>query len=229
MRRYGLSALYLGLVVSAFVLGFLLWVKQNTDPFVYASVSDAPTSTVAMVLGASVYQNGTLSPVLAARADSAIGLYQSGKVLKIIVTGDNSEISHNEVNPVGNYLLAHGIPKSDIFLDHAGFDTYSSMYRARDVFLIKDMIIVSQSFHLARAVYIARSLGINASGVRAGGESFPYNTLREVPATLKAYADILINRTPKYLGVKYPVLGDGTPTWADATTTATSSLRLQVE
>ena len=179
-----------------------------------------------MVLGASVYQNGTLSPILSARADRAIELYRLGKVKKILVTGDNGDLAHNEVNPVGNYLVARGIPKEDIFLDHAGFDTYSSMYRAREIFRIKEMLIVSQPFHLARAVYIARALGLTAYGVEAGGEPTPYNTLREVPATIKALADLYLKREPKYLGEQYPIEGRGNDTWADmplSTTTASTT------
>jgi SanA protein len=135
-------------------------------------------------------------------------------VLKILVTGDNSEVSHNEVNPVGKYMVARGVPKEDIFLDHAGFDTYSSMYRARDVFGVVDVVIVSQPFHLSRAVLIARELGLEAHGIAAGsGVDLPYNTLREIPATFKALIDLAFARVPKYLGPMHPILGDGTDTW----------------
>lgn len=218
-RRYLLWGTWLACLGAALILSLLLYVQNVAAPFIFDTQSDAPLSTAALVLGASVYQNGALSPVLAARADRAIELYRAGKVKKILVTGDNSAISHNEVNPVGNYLLKAGIPKGDIFLDHAGFDTYSSMYRARDVFEIHSLTIVSQPFHLSRAVFIARMLGIDAVGVKAAGETGPYNTMREIPATLKALVDLTLNRFPKYLGAQYPIGGDGSPTWADATTT----------
>lgn len=216
MRRilFWISWLLVG--TAGIVVAVLLFVQHAVTPFIYQPSSGVPTSTAAMVLGASVYKNGTLSPVLRDRADRGAELYKTGKVKKILVTGDNGELSHNEVNPVGNYLLTLGIPKEDIFLDHAGFDTYSSMYRARDVFSLRTITIVSQPFHLARAVYIARSLGIEAYGVPAGeGDSFTYNTWREVPATIKALIDIVFSRSPKYLGPQFPIEGDGTPTWAD--------------
>lgn len=189
-------------------------VWQHTAGYIYGDIASVPTTTVAMVLGASVLQNGDLSPVLAERADRAFELYTQGKVHKILVTGDNSNLAHNEVNPVGKYLVGKGVPKEDIFLDHAGFDTYSSMYRARDVFAIRDVIIVSQPFHLARAVLIARKLGLVAYGEEAGqGEAFRYNSIREIPATLKALFDIAFSRVPKYLGPQFPIEGDGEYTW----------------
>lgn len=191
------------------------WLKEAEAPLMYAGAAEAPTSTAALVLGASVYQNGELSPVLKARADAAAALYQVGKVSKILVSGDNSHLSHNEVNPVGKYLLSLGIPKQDIFLDHAGFDTYSSMYRAKEVFGVRSLLIVSQPFHLPRARFIARALGIEAAGVEAEGNSSAYNTLREMPATLKAAFDVATRRVPQYLGEAYPIEGDGSPTWAD--------------
>jgi SanA protein len=221
MSRYLKWAAAVALIGGALVAGADIAVEHASAPYIYASAAAAPTTTVAMVLGASVYQNGTLSPILAARADKAAQLYLAGKVQKILVTGDNSLLSHNEVNPVGKYLENLGIPKSDIFLDHAGFDTYSSMYRAKEVFDVTNVTIVSQPFHLARAVYIARALGLNATGVEAAGNNEVYNSLREIPATLKALFDLYTHRVPEYLGTVYPISGDGSPTWADTTTSLT--------
>jgi vancomycin permeability regulator SanA len=114
-----------------------------------------------------VLSNGGLSPILKDRADTAIQLYKLKKVSKIIVSGDNSTVSYNEVNPVRIYLLNKDVLDQDIFFDHAGFNTYSTMYRARDIFKVGSVLIVSQSFHLPRSVFIARELGINAYGVNA--------------------------------------------------------------
>jgi len=166
-----------------------------------------------MVLGASVVR-GAPSPILRARADAAIALYKAEKVQKILVTGDNGALSHDEVTPVRKYLLDAGIPAGDIFLDHAGFDTYSSMYRARDVFAVDSMIIVTQDFHLPRAVFLARHLGLTAYGfVADGGEGKVYSYLREVPASVKALGNLLVGRVPKYLGDTIPITGDGSTTW----------------
>ena len=200
--------------VALVLLLMYLTIQIQTRPYIYATVADAPTTQVAMILGASVLADGTLSAVLKERVDKAIELYRAGKVSKILMTGDNSTLSHNEVEPVRRYLLAAGVLPEDIFLDHAGFDTYSSMYRARDVFDVTSVTIVSQPFHLPRAVYIARALGLQAIGVDAGsGEAFVYNTVREAPASIKAEIDLLFYRTPKYLGPEFPISGTGSTTW----------------
>lgn len=201
-------------VGAAGVLGTPLYMQYATKGYIYSSVEAAPTTTVAMILGASVMQSGALSAILQERVDRAIELYRAGKVRKILMTGDNGALSHNEVEPVRRYLLAASIPGDDIFLDHAGFDTYSSMYRARDVFGVTSLTIVSQPFHLPRAVYIARSLGLVAYGLQAGkGEAYFYNYAREAPASVKAQFDLLFSRVPKYLGQMFPIGGSGTTTW----------------
>jgi len=214
MRRliWYITAGAVGLFVIC--LGLFLLVQLSARQYMYASVADTPTTTVAMILGASVLGNGTLSPILKERVDKAIELYQAHKVQKILMTGDNGALSHNEVEPVRRYLLQAGIPPEDIFLDHAGFDTYSSMFRARDVFGITSITVVSQHFHLPRAVFIARTLGLQAFGTEAGsGETHIYNDVREVPASIKAALDLMFARVPKYLGPQFPIMGTGTTTW----------------
>ena len=195
-------------------------IQEKTHAYIFALSNALPTTEVAIVPGASVTSSGALSPVFKERLDAAFALYQEHKVAKILITGDNATVSHNEVDPAGKYLAGLGVPHKDIFLDHAGFDTYSSMYRAKDVFEVTSATIVSQPFHLPRAVYIARELGINAFGSPAGnGEWFVLNYLREIPATLKALGDLAMNRTPEYLGTQYPITGPGDQTWSGATTT----------
>ena len=200
------------LVSCVFLLPIAM--RAATARFTYESVIEAPRSDIALVLGASVV-HGEPSPILAERADVAIALYKEGKVSKILVTGDDVRF-HDEVTPVKEYLLNAGIPAQDIFLDHAGFDTYSSMYRARDVFLAKSVTIVTQDFHLPRALWIARRLGLSAYGVVAeGGEGSLYDYLREVPASLKAFFNIMLDRKPQHLGPVTPLYGNGTDTWED--------------
>jgi SanA protein len=186
--------------------------RQAVLPFTYTSIAQVPTTEVAVILGASVV-NGKPSAILAARTDMAIALYKIGKVSKILITGDNGALNHDEVTPVRRYLMNAGIPDDDIFLDHAGFDTYSSMYRARDVFDAQSMTIVTQDFHLPRALFIARHLGITAYGVVADGQGKPFDYLREIPASNKALLDILVRRTPKFLGAQFPLTLSGTSTW----------------
>lgn len=213
VRRYYRLALVFALALLALTMIVPIAIRYNVEPFVASSVEEVPRTDVALVLGASVIR-GKPSPVLAERADAAIALYKAGKAGKILVTGDNGALSHDEVTPVRKYLLGAGIPSQDIFLDHAGFDTYSSMYRARDVFLVRSLTIVTQDFHLPRALWIARDLGLDAYGVVAAGrEHSPYNYVREIPASFKAIYDVVTGRQPKYLGPAFPISGDGKETW----------------
>ena len=212
-RAYGRMAILACLLLVAIILFVPLLMRVKVARYDFAALSDVPQTDVAIVLGASVYR-GEPSPVLAARADEAVQLYEAGKVKKILVSGDNGALNHNEVDPVKNYLLQSGIPGQDIFLDHAGFDTYDSMYRARAVFGVGSATIVTQDFHMPRALFIARSLGINAYGLAAdeGGNLF-YDYAREIPASWKALVDIALRREPKYLGPQIPLSGDGAATW----------------
>lgn len=190
------------LVVFVFVMNTLIYAE--TRPYIY-SVGEAPHAEVALIPGAPVV-NGAPAPIFMDRANAAIALYNAGKVSKILVSGDNSSVLHNEVDPLRRYLLAQGIPDGDIALDHAGFDTYSTMYRARDIFGVSSALVASQSFHLPRAVFIARRLGIEAYGVDADvGHILFSNYLREVFADEKAVFDLLVNRQPKFLGEKIPL------------------------
>lgn len=214
MKRGWQYALWGVLVIAGLLLALYLSVQLEARQYIYAGVEGAPPTEAALVLGASVLNDGTLSAVLQERVDKAIELYRAHKVAKILMTGDNSTIDHNEVEPVRRYLLAAGVPAEDIFLDHAGFDTYSSMYRARDVFGVTSVTVVTQPFHLPRAVYIARRLGLTAYGVEAGERGrYLYNYAREAPATVKAQVDLFFYRTPKYLGPQFPIGGTGTTTW----------------
>jgi len=190
-----------------------LLMQVSVSDRMYASAESVPETDVAVVLGASVAR-GMPSPVLAARADEAVELYIKGKVKKILVTGDNGALTHDEVTPVRKYLLAAGIPAEDIFLDHAGFDTYSSVYRAQAVFGAQTATVVTQNFHLPRALFLARAVGMNAVGVTARGGEYSWQAyMREIPASWKALFDLAFNRQPKYLGEPIPLSGDGQVTW----------------
>jgi len=216
--RMGVTRTYVRVIVIVILLLLLgvivipITMRIMTNTYMFVLLGDVPKTDVGIVLGASVAR-GEPSPVLAQRADVAIRLYRAGKVGKILVTGDNGALTHDEVTPVRTYLTDAGIPAPDIFLDHAGFDTYSSIYRAKAIFGASSATIVSQDFHLPRALFIARSLGLDAYGVVALGEGGPYDYLREVPASIKALSDIATYRIPKYLGDPIPLLGDGTQTW----------------
>ncbi len=156
---------------------------------------DAPRVETILVLGASVVR-GAPSPILAERADTAIELYRAGRGEKILVSGDSRHYTHDEVTSVYDYLVGAAIPNEHIVLDHEGFDTYTSMYRARHVYGIDSLLIVTQDFHLPRALWIAQWMGIDAEGVVAGTRGSFYDYLREIPASIKALIDVVVRRVP---------------------------------
>ena len=194
------------LALLLFIVGTNVVIIAGSSRYRFEKVADVPERQTALILGAAVYKNGKLSPIFQSRVDTAIELYKAKKVSKILASGDNSTIEHNEVNPVRDYLLKKDIPDENIFLDHAGFDTYSTMYRARDIFKVSSIIIVTQSFHLPRAVFIARALGLEAYGISADNDDAPAkNYLREIFANEKAVFNLILHRKPKYLGETIPI------------------------
>ena len=207
---------YLGVILLCAVL--LLSIAPtiflfSTKSQIFQSTDAVPISQAAVVPGAAILKNGDLSPVLKDRVDKALELYKAHKVFKILVTGNNNSLTYDEVDPVRRYLLKEGVPSADIFLDHAGFDTYSSMYRAQEVFAVESMIIVSQSFHLPRSVYLANNLGMVAYGLNAdNGHYTSYNYIREFFADSKALFDLIFSREPKFLGKVIPITGNGEDT-----------------
>ena len=208
-RSFLFIVLGFGLLL-VFILTTNIVFYAGTRSYIYNDATETPSAEAALIPGAAIFSDGALSAIFIDRADMAITLYEAKKVSKILVSGDNSTDSHNEVNPVRLYLINKGIPDQDIFLDHAGFDTYSTMYRARDIFGVSSVLITTQSFHLPRAVFIARRLGIQAYGVNADvGHMLFRNSVREVFANEKAVLDLMVNRKPKYLGEKIPITGDG--------------------
>jgi SanA protein len=203
-----IAVVFLISITLIFAINAMIYIK--TKPYIYNKTSNIPHAQTVIILGAAVLPNRNLSPVLKDRVDTAIQLYESKKVSKILVSGANSTVAYNEVNPVRTYLLSKGVFGQDIFLDHAGFDTYSTMYRARDIFKVNSALIVSQSFHLPRAVFIARKLGLNAYGVNAdSGHILFINYIREVFADEKAVLSLMFNVKPKFLGASIPITGNG--------------------
>lgn len=167
-----------------------------------------------MILGASVLRNGTPSNMLEDRLLRGLELYELGVAKKIIVSGDNgaSEKGYDEVNPMKNFLINKGVPSEDIFMDHAGFNTYSSMYRAKNIFKVKKMIVVTQEYHLYRAVYLANKLKIETVGVSSDLRTYvgqEYRDLREIFARVKAFGNGITKPKSKYLGDEIPISGDG--------------------
>ena len=183
------------------------FIQRSSQNLVYSTPQEVPSQRVAIVFGASVWSDGTPSPMLADRLDGAIGLYHAGQVSKILMTGDNGSAEYNEVVTMQDYALAHGVPEGDITLDYAGFSTYESCYRARAIFGVKAAILVTQNFHIARAVYTCQHLGLKAIGLgtpdweRYSDATMRPAVFREMLACVKALLELHILRPkPTFLG-----------------------------
>jgi SanA protein len=184
--------------------------------YIYKNIDDFPETQAALVLGARVYNNGALSDVLRDRLLRAMDLYRAGKVKKFLLSGDHGRLSYDEVNNMKKFLLSHNINKEDIFLDHAGFETYDSVHRAKSIFCIDSMIVVTQAFHLNRAVFIGRMLGIKTYGFTADRMTYVgirWYKMREKMARVKTFLKIIFRSKPKFLGDKIPITGDSQKSW----------------
>ena len=164
-----------------------------------------------LVLGSSVYGN-TLAPTVENRVLTGLALYEGGASDRLLMSGDHGEKDYDEVNSMKQYCVDKGIEANVIFLDHAGFSTYDSMYRARDIFGVRKVIIVTQGYHLYRAIYIARALGMEAYGVAADGPDHSFlsdlrNQVRESLARVKDFVICIIEPEPTYLGEAIPISG----------------------
>jgi len=207
-------------MIAAAVLGLAvvsdIYVAASGNSGIYTNLNDLPKAQAVLVLGAAVYRNGQMSPVFSDRASVALEIYRSGKVDKILVSGDHSRGNYDEVNAAKKFFVKSGVLGEDIFVDYAGFDTYSSMYRAREVFEVKSLIVSTQEFHLPRALYLARQFGLEAYGAKADLRAYDlgiYNLLRENAARTKAFWDVATNSQPKFLGEPIPITGDGRSSW----------------
>jgi SanA protein len=188
-----------------FVFSLNSYIKNSSQDLIFKEASQTPQKPVALVLGAQVWQDETLSHVFEDRCLTALELYQTGKIKKILISGDNSRKEYDEVTAAQKYLIEKGVPEEDIVLDYAGFDTYDSLYRAKHIFGVESLIVSTQEFHLPRALYIAKSLNLDAVGIQA--DKRPYLHIknykqREILANVKAFLNVIFKSEPKYLGEK---------------------------
>jgi vancomycin permeability regulator SanA len=173
----------------------------------HEDAASVPVEPVAIVFGAGIGGGGTLTPMLSDRVQAAVDLYHAGKVRKLLMTGDNTNISHDEVTPMRRFAIARGVPAQDIRLDHAGVSTYDSCYRARVIFGVTHAVLVTQRFHLPRALYTCLQLGVDVVGlgtpdwgVYSDGLMSSYS-LRESLATLNALWELHVTHPlPTFLG-----------------------------
>ena len=165
-----------------------------------------------LVLGAQVKPDGSLSKMLKERLDTGIEVYKAGLTDRMIMSGDHGSKDYDEVNAMKEYAIEQGVPSECIFMDHAGFSTYESMYRAKEIFGVKNVIVVTQKYHLYRAVFDAQELGMEAQGVACDTAVYrgdKYRKLRESLARIKDIGYVLAKPEPTYLGEVIPVSGNG--------------------
>src|SRR4051812_24364191 len=205
-----------GLVTVALALpNLIVWLGGRAP--VTSDTSQVPHAQAALVLGAQVMPNGAPSSMLSDRIDAAFELYRAHKVDKLLLSGDHSRKTYDEVGTMKRILLAKGIPPQDIFEDHAGFDTWDSAQRARRIFDVSSAVVVTQKFHMARALWDARRAGLKVSGYAADrrdyGRVMRRLEVREAAARVKTLGDTVTGADPQFLGPVIPITGDGRRSW----------------
>ncbi|MEA5019699.1 MAG: ElyC/SanA/YdcF family protein [Gordonibacter sp.] len=199
-----------GFVIGCVLVAVLIVVGTNLativttkDDIVDANTAATYGADAVVVLGASVFADGTPSNILQDRLDDGIALYQAGAAPKIIMSGDNGTVSYNEVKAMKDYAISQGVPSEDIFCDHAGFSTYESMYRAKNVFGAQRIVVATQTYHLYRALYSAQGLGLEAVGVPSDYREYSKQNqydAREIPARTKDFFQTLIKAPSTFVG-----------------------------
>lgn len=211
------KVLMYGIIFIAIILIIIiiinLYVRISTNKKIikeneYSKLSDVDCI---IILGAGIWGEKP-SPMLEDRLQEGIKLYQNNVSDKIIMSGDHGREEYDEVNIMKKYAIENGVPSENIFMDHAGFSTYESIYRAKDIFKAKKVVIVTQKYHLFRALYIANQLGLEAYGVGADPRQYvgaTYRELREIIARNKDFIKCILKPEPTYLGDTIPVSGNG--------------------
>ena len=204
-KRILLVCVILAAVGLALLAGLNLYVVSSAEPYILTEEQAAELSDVdcIIVLGALVYSDGTMSDVLRHRVEMGTALFEAGVSDRILMSGDHSRENYDEVGTMKDYAVAAGVSPDCVFKDHAGLDTYSTMYRAKEIFQAQKVVIVTQKFHISRAVYLARALGLEAYGVACDQGEYTHkarNELRETLARVKAVWSAIVQPEPEYLG-----------------------------
>lgn len=207
-----IAIVIMALVCIVAVFGINQYVKLTANKSIIQEVEKANKSDAILVLGCQVMEDGSLSLMLKDRLDKAIELYKQGISEKIIVSGDHGREEYDEVNAMKNYLIENEIPSENIFMDHAGFSTYESLYRASYIFKVENLTVVTQEYHLYRAVYIGNKLGIKTYGVPAEKTEYYGQTRREIREILardKDFVKCIFKPTPTFMGEKISITTSG--------------------
>lgn len=204
----------LGILGLAAVFGINTIVKSTAKDKILTAEQAARLEGVdcILVLGCGVHSDGSPSDMLHDRLQRGVELYDLGAAPKLLMTGDHGREGYDEVDAMKSFAVEAGVASENVFMDHAGFSTYESMYRARDVFQAKKIIIVTQEYHLYRAIYIAESLGLEAYGVSADYRSYHGQLgrdVREMLARVKDFGTSIFQPKPTFLGEAIPIWGDG--------------------
>lgn len=204
----------LALILTVYVFGVNFYIKNTTEEMILTvdEVSALEEVDCILVLGCFVRPDGSPSDMLSDRLKTGIEVYNTNITDKLLMSGDHGQKEYDEVTTMKNYAIEQGISSSDVFCDHAGFSTYESIYRAKEIFGVDKVVIVTQKYHLHRALYIARSLGIEAYGVPADLNTYAGQWTRDVREILARNKDLLssiFRPEPTYLGDSIPINGDG--------------------
>jgi len=199
----------LGLIIA---ISINQYVKSSSQKKIIEGKIELKDIDAILILGCQVKPDGSLSMMLQDRLDKGIELYKSDAAPKVIVSGDHGEEHYDETNAMKKYMIENGVPSEDIFMDHAGFATYDSMYRAKNIFGVKRCIVVTQEYHLYRAIYIGNALGMETYGVAAIKTNYNGQTarnFREFLARNKDFIKCIFKPQSTYLGDTIPVSGNG--------------------
>lgn len=198
-------------IVVIFAINFLVKTTTKQQILLESEAFKLENIDCILVLGAGIWGDRP-SPMLEDRLLQAISLYENNVSTKIIMSGDHGKKEYDEVNTMKDFAIEKGVPSADIFMDHAGFSSYESIYRAKEIFEAKKIIIVTQEYHLYRSLYIANQLGVEAYGVGADPRQYAgqtYRELREILARNKDFVKCIFKPEPTYLGDTIPVSGSG--------------------
>lgn len=204
----------LGILGAALIFGINGWVKGSVKEYILTEDQASQLADVdcILVLGCKVGADGTLSHMLEDRLRQGVALYDLGAAPKLLMSGDHGTAEYDEVDAMKHYAVDAYIPASDVFMDHAGFSTYESIYRAKEVFGVERVIIVTQEYHLYRALMIARRMGLEAYGVAVNYRTYAGQTsrdIREILARVKDFGMTIFWPEPTYLGEAIPISGNG--------------------
>lgn len=193
----------LGVILPRLITSIYAWNRIFT-------VDSVPAKRIAIIFGAGLYRDGSPTPILRDRVETGARLYLSGKVEKLLMSGDNRFLNYNEPEAMRQYAISLGVPNDAITLDYAGRRTYDTCYRAKAIFGVESALLVTQKFHMPRALFLCNALGLDALGVEANNKNYRNSSLviwniREQFATFNAFIDIFVDKPTPVLGKPEPI------------------------